>query len=314
MRKLIPIYVRIPLLYAIMFAVLEYFIDSGDRPAFIKYPIVALFHVVFIFLLIAIEVVLNSVDKVSYQLLSPEEKAQYDLEQTKPIAQQEAFKKWMKRFTASKSIHEEADVLLDHDYDGIKELDNVLPPWWVGLFYATIIFALVYLVRFHIMDEYNQDQEFATEMQVADKAVEEYMKTAPDVMDKDKVTLLTDASAIAEGKTLFDANCVACHKADAGGAIGPNLTDKFWINGGGIKNVFNTIMEGGRPGKGMIPWKDQIKPTQIQKIASYVLSLQGTNPKDAKPVEPEAKEWKDDAASASADKAATVVVDTTAKK
>jgi cytochrome c oxidase cbb3-type subunit 3 len=297
-----------------MFAVLEYFIDSGDRPAFIKYPIVALFHVVFIFLLIAIEVVLNSVDKVSYQLLTPEEKAQYDLEQTKPIAQQEAFKKWMKRFTASKSIHEEADVLLDHDYDGIKELDNVLPPWWVGLFYATIIFALVYLVRFHIMDEYNQDQEFATEMQVADKAVEEYMKTAPDVMDKDKVTLLTDASAIAEGKTLFNANCVACHKADAGGAIGPNLTDKFWINGGGIKNVFNTIMEGGRPGKGMIPWKDQIKPTQIQKIASYVLSLQGTNPKDAKPVEPEAKEWKDEATNASADKAATVVVDTTAKK
>ena len=314
MRKLIPIYVRIPLLYAIMFAVLEYFIDSGDRPAFIKYPIVALFHIVFIFLLIAIEVVLNSVEKVSYHLLSPEEKVQYDLEQTKPIAQQEAFKKWMKKFTASKSIHEEADVLLDHDYDGIKELDNVLPPWWVGLFYATIIFALVYLVRFHIMDEYNQDQEFATEMQVADKAVEEYMKTAPDVMDKDKVTLLTDASAIAEGKTLFDTNCVACHKADAGGAIGPNLTDKFWINGGGIKNVFNTIMEGGRPGKGMIPWKDQIKPTQIQKIASYVLSLQGTNPKDAKPVEPEAKEWKDEATVPSANKTATVVVDSPAKK
>ena len=314
MRKLIPIYVRIPLLYAIMFAVLEYFIDSGDRPAFIKYPIVALFHIVFIFLLIAIEVVLNSVEKVSYHLLSPEEKVQYDLEQTKPIAQQEAFKRWMNKFTASKSIHEEADVLLDHDYDGIKELDNVLPPWWVGLFYGTIIFALVYLVRFHIMDEYNQDQEFATEMQVADKAVEEYMKTAPDVMDKDKVTLLTDASAIAEGKTLFDANCVACHKADAGGAIGPNLTDKFWINGGSIKNVFNTIMEGGRPGKGMIPWKDQIKPTQIQKIASYVLSLQGTNPKDAKPVEPEAKEWKDGVTAPSADKTATVVLDSTAKK
>lgn len=314
MRKLIPIYIRIPLLYAIMFAVLEYFIDSGDRPAFIKYPIVALFHVIFIFLLVAIEVVLNSVDKVSYHLLTPEEKAKYDLEQTKPIAQQEAFKKWMHKFTASKSINEESDVLLDHDYDGIKELDNVLPPWWVGLFYATIIFALVYLVRFHIMDEYNQEQEFDTEMQVADKAVEEYMKTAPDVMDIEKVTLLTDASAIAEGKTLFDANCVACHKSDAGGAIGPNLTDKFWINGGGIKNVFNTIMEGGRPGKGMIPWKDQIKPTQIQKIASYVLSLQGTNPKDAKPVEPEAKEWKEDGVATPDDKAQSIVVDTTAKK
>ena len=307
MRKLIPIYVRIPLLYAIMFAVLEYFIDSGDRPAFIKYPIVALFHVVFIFLLIAIEVVLNSVDKVSYQLLTPEEKAQYDLEQTKPIAQQEAFKKWMKKFTASKSIHEEADVLLDHDYDGIKELDNVLPPWWVGLFYACVVFAIVYLVRFHVIGDYTQDEEFITEMVEQDKAVEEYLKTAPDQMNKDKVTLLTDAGALAEGKKIFETNCVACHRADAGGAIGPNLTDENWILGGGIKNVFNTVMEGGRSGKGMVAWKESIKPTEIQKVASYVLSLQGSKPKDPKATEPDAKPWKEEGAA----KSATIPKDST---
>ncbi|WP_396188202.1 cbb3-type cytochrome c oxidase N-terminal domain-containing protein [Flavobacterium sp.] len=315
MRKLIPVYVRIPLLYALMFGVLEYFIDSGDRPALVKYPVVALFHVVFIFLLIAIEVVLNSVDKVTYQLLSEEEKAKLEADKNKPLAQQEAFKNWMRKLTASRSINEEKDMLLDHDYDGIKELDNVLPPWWVGLFYATVIFALVYLVRFHIMGDYNQDEEFVTEMKIADAKVEEYKKTAPDLMDKEKVTLLTDASAIAAGKTLFDANCVACHRPDGGGAIGPNLTDKFWINGGGIKNVFNTIMEGGRPGKGMVPWKESIKPSDIQKIASYVLSLQGTNPKDPKPTEPEAKEWKEDGASAPATETpATVAVDSTAKK
>lgn len=315
MRKLIPVYVRIPLLYALMFGVLEYFIDSGDRPALVKYPVVALFHVVFIFLLIAIEVVLNSVDKVTYQLLSEEEKAKLAADKNKPLAQQEAFKNWMRKLTASRSINEEKDMLLDHDYDGIKELDNVLPPWWVGLFYATVIFALVYLVRFHIMGDYNQDEEFVTEMKIADAKVEEYKKTAPDLMDKEKVTLLTDAVAIAAGKTLFDANCVACHRPDGGGAIGPNLTDKFWINGGGIKNVFNTIMEGGRPGKGMVPWKESIKPSDIQKIASYVLSLQGTNPKDPKPTEPEAKEWKEDGAVVPAtETSATVAVDSTAKK
>lgn len=315
MRKLIPVYIRIPLLYAIMFGVLEYFIDSGDRPALVKYPVVALFHVVFIFLLVAIEVVLNSVDKVSYQLLSEEEKAKLEADKNKPLAQQQAFKNWMRKLTASRSINEEKDMLLDHDYDGIKELDNVLPPWWVGLFYATVVFALVYLVRFHIMGDYNQDEEFTTEMKIADAKVEEYKKTAPDLMDKEKVTLLTDAGDIAAGKTLFDANCVACHRADAGGAIGPNLTDKFWINGGGIKNVFNTIMEGGRPGKGMVPWKESIKPSDIQKIASYVLSLQGTNPKEPKPTEPEAKEWKEGGAAAPATETpAPTAVDSTAKK
>lgn len=108
-------------------------------------------------------------------------------------------------------------------------------------------------------------------------------------MDKEKVTLLTDAKDLAEGKAIFQTNCVACHRADAGGQIGPNLTDNYWILGGGIKNVFNTVMEGGRDGKGMVAWKAVIKPTEIQKVASYVLSLQGSNPKDAKAAEPEAK-------------------------
>jgi cytochrome c oxidase cbb3-type subunit 3 len=124
------------------------------------------------------------------------------------------------------------------------------------------------------------------------------MKTAPDMMSKDKVTLLTDAASLAAGKTIFQTNCIACHRADAGGQIGPNLTDQFWINGGGIKNVFNTIMEGGRDGKGMVSWKASIKPSDIQKLASYVLSLQSSNPKDPKPTEAEAKEWKEEGAKA----------------
>ncbi|MDK2772666.1 MAG: c-type cytochrome [Flavobacterium sp.] len=303
MKKLIPSYIRVPLIFAVVMAGMEYFIDSGDKPAFIEYPMVALFLGVFLFLLIAIEIVVSAVDKVTYHLLTDEQKKQLEEAQSVSIADS----KLMKMLTRSKDIDQEEDVMLDHDYDGIKELDNVLPPWWVGLFYACVVFAIIYLVRFHIMGDYTQAEEFVAEMEQSDKQVQEYLKNAPDLMDKEKVTLLTDATALAEGKKIFESNCVACHRPDAGGAIGPNLTDKFWILGGGIKNVFNTISEGGRSGKGMVPWKESLKPTEIQKVASYVLSLQGSNPKDGKPAEGD--EWVEEGAAPSTE-ATTEVVET----
>ena len=285
MKKLIPSYVRVPLIFALVMGAMEYFIDSGDKPAFIEYPMVALFLGVFLFLLVAIEIVVSAVDKVTYHMLSEEQKKQLEEAQSLPFTESAFYQSLSKKLTRSKEIEEEHDIMLDHDYDGIKELDNVLPPWWVNLFYLTIIFAFVYLVRFHIYNDYDQATEFETEMAIAKAEVEKYKLTAPDLMDKDKVTLLTDATALAEGKKLFETSCVACHKADGGGSIGPNLTDEHWILGGGIKNVFNTLMEGGREGKGMVSWKATIKPSDLQKVASYVLSLQGTNPPDAKPAE-----------------------------
>jgi len=308
MKKLIPVYVRVPLIFASVFAALEYFIDSGNQPAFIKYPMVALFLVVFLFLLIAIEIVISAVDNITYHLLTEEQKKQLNEAQSVPFTESTFYKNILKKLTRSNNIEQEADVMLEHNYDGIRELDNVLPPWWVYLFYGTIVFAAIYLVRFHIAGDYNQDQEFQTEMKEAKVAVDAYMKTAPDMMSKDKVTLLTDAPSIAAGKTIFQTNCIACHRADGGGQIGPNLTDEFWINGGGIKNVFNTIMEGGRDGKGMVSWKATIKPSDIQKVASYVLSLQGSKPANPKPTEQEAKEWKEEGAAAPA---ATATVDST---
>ncbi|UPQ78440.1 c-type cytochrome [Flavobacterium azooxidireducens] len=285
MKKLIPSYVRVPLIFALVMGAMEYFIDSGDKPAFIEYPMVALFLGVFLFLLVAIEIVVSAVDKVTYHMLSEEQKKQLEEAQSLPFTESAFYQSLSKKLTRSKEIEEEHDILLDHDYDGIKELDNVLPPWWVNLFYLTIIFAIIYLVRFHIYNDYDQATEFETEMAIAKAEVEKYKLTAPDLMDKDKVTLLTDATALAEGKKLYETNCVACHKPDGGGSIGPNLTDEHWILGGGIKNVFNTLMEGGREGKGMVSWKATIKPSDLQKVASYVLSLQGTNPPDAKPAE-----------------------------
>ncbi|QBZ98942.1 cbb3-type cytochrome c oxidase N-terminal domain-containing protein [Flavobacterium sangjuense] len=298
MKKLIPAYVRVPLIFASVFAALEYFIDSGNQPAFIRYPMVSLFLVVFLFLLIAIEMVISAVDNVTYHLLTEEQKKQLNEAQSVPFTESAFYKNIMKKLTRTKTIEEEADVMLDHNYDGIRELDNVLPPWWVYLFYGTIIFAGIYLVRFHVMGDYNQDQEYLTEVREAKAVVDAYLKTAPDTMNKDKVTLLTDAPSLAAGKAIFQTNCIACHRADGGGQIGPNLTDQYWINGGGIKNVFNTIMEGGRDGKGMVSWKASIKPSDIQKVSSYVLSLQGSNPKEPKPTEAEAKEWKEEATKA----------------
>ena len=165
MKKLIPSYVRVPLLFAVVFAALEYFIDSGDRPAFIKFPMVALFLGVFLFLLIAIEIVIDAVDKVTYHLLTDEQKKQLSEAQSVSFTESKWYQNMVSKLTRSKEIEREEDIMLDHDYDGIKELDNVLPPWWVYLFYGTIVFAWVYRIRVHVVNEYGQEQEFKNEVE-----------------------------------------------------------------------------------------------------------------------------------------------------
>lgn len=289
MKKLIPSYVRVPLIFAAVFAAMEYFIDSGEKPAFIEYPMVSLFLGVFLFLLIAIEIVVNAVDKVTYHLLSDEQKKQ--LEEAQSFSFSDS--KLMKMLTRSKDIEEEADVMLDHDYDGIKELDNVLPPWWVYLFYGCIVFAAVYLVRFHVIGDYTQAEEYEKEVALAEEAHAKYLLTAPDLVNVDNVELLTDAASIAEGKKIYEANnCLSCHGQNLEGGIGPNLTDANWINGGGVKNIFKLVSEGSTNNPVMAPWKDVIKPSDIQKLASYIVSLGGTNPANAK--EAEGEIWVDE--------------------
>ena len=292
MKKFFPVYVRVPVIFAIVFMALEFFIDSGDRPAFLKYPVVSLFLFVVLFLQIALEIMVDAMDKVTYRLLTEEQKQKLAEAEARDFRESPWFKKLKGFFVKSRPLEEEGSIMMNHDYDGIRELDNVLPPWWVKMFYATIVFAAIYLVRFHIFEGPDQKAEFDTEMEEARIAVEEYKKTAKDLIDAETVTLLTDAGDLAEGKKIFEANCAACHRADGGGTIGPNLTDEKWILGGGIKNVFNTVTKGGRDGKGMVAWKGTLKPSEIQKVASYVLSLQGTNPADAKA--PEGDVWKEE--------------------
>ncbi len=176
------------------------------------------------------------------------------------------------------------ELLMDHDYDGIQELDNPPPAWYMYLFYATIVFAIVYMINYHTLGKSNsQVDEYIEEMTQAQQHREELIKSGA-FIDENSVEGLTSEADIAEGKKVFSINCVSCHGNNGEGIVGPNLTDKYWIHGGGIVNVFKTI-KNGIPEKGMISWQQQLSPKQIQQVASYVLTFAGTNPLNAK--EPE---------------------------
>ncbi len=196
--------------------------------------------------------------------------------------QQSGWEKFMQSMTKANELGKEEDVMMDHDYDGIKELDNVLPPWWTAGFIITILVSVFYYTQvFFNSEHYLQENEYNNEVAQAQKEIEAYKIANPELFKTD-VSLLTDDASLAEGKKVYTTNCVACHMADGGGGIGPNLTDDKWILGGGIEKIYHTISEGGRPGKGMVAWKSIIKTEQRQQVASYVITLQGTtaaNPK-----------------------------------
>jgi cytochrome c oxidase cbb3-type subunit III len=186
------------------------------------------------------------------------------------------------KFNAAASIEREKDILLDHNYDGIQELDNSLPPWWKYGFYLTIVVAVIYIYRFHIShDGPSSHEEFVAAMQKAEEDKTAYLAAAGNNVDENTVTLLTDATEIAAGKEIFLKTCAPCHLADGGGVVGPNLTDDYWLHGGGIKDVFKSIKYGWQD-KGMKSWKDDFSPKQIQQLASFVKSLKGTKPAVAK--------------------------------
>lgn len=285
MKKFFPIYVRGPLIFFGFFALLELCIDSGSQPAFIKYPIVLLVLLVFLIIQIAVEIMGSAISNMIYNL-TPEDKRR-ELEQAEmlPITEQAWYKNIMQKLTRSQPVENNDFLLLEHNYDGIRELDNNLPPWWLYLFYGGILFGAIYLVRYEILGADDQETEYRKEVAQAEIEIAEYKKTAPDQMDESKVVALTDAESLAKGKTIFDTNCIACHRADGGGQIGPNLTDAYWIFGGDVKNLFHTITNGGRDGKGMVAWNAMLKPTEIQQVASYILTLQGTKPANAKAAE-----------------------------
>lgn len=291
MKNTIPWWIRVPVLFFLIIGLMEYFIDSGVRPAIIEYPITQFFMLMVLLILVAIELILQSVENVMFQSMNKEAQTRY-LESKSKGWEWKWGKKTYKRLLGSKPMEKESEIILDHNYDGIRELDNDLPPWWTYLFYASIIFAVVYMLRFHVFGGYDQELEYQQDVAAAQIEIEEYKKTAKGLVDANTVELLTEASDINAGKAVFETNCVACHLADGGGGIGPNLTDDHWIMGGGIKEIFSTISEGGRAGKGMIAWKQTLKPIEMAQVSSFILQeIHGTTP--ANPKAEEGELWVD---------------------
>lgn len=186
------------------------------------------------------------------------------------------------RILGLKPITEEKDMMLDHEFDGITELDNPTPAWFMWLFYGTIIFAVVYLVYFHVL-RYGkmQEEEYAVEMKLAKAERNVYLAKSADNIDENSVKESKESAVISAGQSVFNTNCIACHGDKGQGLVGPNLTDEYWLHGGKISNVFKTIKYG-VPEKGMISWEKTLTPKQISDVSNFILSLKGTNPPNPK--------------------------------
>lgn len=197
---------------------------------------------------------------------------------------------WWEKFKGLKPLEQERELIMEHTYDGIAELDNPTPPWFMYLFYSTIIFGFIYGAYYHVYQDGNiQEAEYKTEVAAAEKAREAYMKQFANSVNEDNVVVVKEAKDLTEGSQIYSTNCVACHGDKGQGGVGPNLTDLYWIHGGSIKDLFHTITNG-VPEKGMIAWNKTLNPIQIQQVSSYILTLQGSNPPGAK--EPQGTEQK----------------------
>lgn len=207
------------------------------------------------------------------------------LEQAKEAIQPTFWEKWNHRLTDSVPVEREHEVMTDHEYDGIIELDNSLPPWWKALFAACIVFAIAYMAIFHVLGLGElQAEEYETEMAEAKARIDAYIASKGGALNETNVTYLDDEASLALGKSIYDSNCAACHGAALQGTVGPNLTDAYWLHGGSVGDIFKVIRDG-VPAKGMISWKGQLSPTQIQQVTSFIMSQEGTDPENAK--EPE---------------------------
>ena len=176
----------------------------------------------------------------------------------------------------------EEERMTDHEYDGIRELDNSLPPWWKALFYATIVFSVVYMAAYHLFGwGALQDEEYQQEVAEAKLEIEAYMAAKGGALTEENVEVVTDAALLSEGEQIFASNCAACHGTEMQGTVGPNLVDEYWLHGGSVGDIFKTIRDG-VPSKGMISWKAQLSPEQIQNVSSFIISKAGSNPPNAK--------------------------------
>ena len=247
-------------------------------------PLYVLTTFVFVVIILVIVVAIYLI-KILNMLTSQAEKRQAEklgvVYQKKPTL----WEKFVQRVNASVPVAEEKNIELDHNYDGIKELDNHLPPWWTWLFYGTIGWAAIYIIVFHFTNTLPLSvEEYQNEVALAEEQSRKLKESQPQaIIDESSLQFTSDATIIEKGKSVFMSNnCGSCHRNDGGGnTIGPNLTDKYWMHGGDVKNVFQTI-KNGVVEKGMPAWGKSMSPEDVRNVTFFVMSLQGTTPMGAK--------------------------------
>ena len=200
---------------------------------------------------------------------------------TEVVANQDNRTFWQK-VLGLRPIEEEEDLLIDHSYDGIQELDNPTPTWFNALFYSSIAFAVVYLLIYHVFGwGMTQDQEYVAEMQRAEEQRIEFLASSGTNIDENSVELDLSEAMIKPGQEIYLQNCGVCHGNQGEGMIGPNLTDEYSLHGSDIGDIFR-VVKYGVPDKGMVPWEASLTPVQISQVANFILSLAGTNPENQK--------------------------------
>lgn len=204
-----------------------------------------------------------------------EERRRIAMGEDPELIERGGFKAWWNRVNKFRALREEGELELEHAYDGIKELDNTTPPWFTWSFIGSIIFAIGYIWYYNSSSAMTQEEELQKEVAIANKRIEAYMATQANSVDENTVEML-DAAGIQAGAQVYKSKCVACHGDKGQGGIGPNFTDRYYLHGGSIKEIFHTIKYGVVE-KGMQAWKTDLSPMQIAQVASYVKSLEGTD-------------------------------------
>lgn len=237
--------------------------------------------VLLLLVILAASLVLLRAFKTVLKLTMPElEQQEKEAKKAKvPKANQQTF--WQK-VLGLRPIEEEEDLLIEHTYDGIQELDNPTPVWFNALFYSTIVFAVGYLLVYHVFGwGMNQEQEYLAEMEAAEKQRMEFLATSGTNIDENSVVLDLGPEMVTAGQEIYLQNCGMCHGNQGEGMIGPNLTDEYWLHGGDIKDIFR-VVKYGVPDKGMVPWESSLTPVQIAQVSNFIASIGGTNPPNPK--------------------------------
>lgn len=258
---------------------------SNEMKNYIGYGVIltmlVLFVIVLLVLLRAFRVMANTIMRLQGYSAAEIAELEHPAKAPKVVPAIKDNKKLLKLLSL-KPMSEEKSLLIEHDYDGIQELDNPTPAWFMWLFYGTIVFGFCYLLIYHVFGVGQlQYDEYKTEVAQAEVAKKAYLSKAANRVDENTVKLVSDPAVIGAGKAIFSQTCAPCHGANGEGNVGPNLTDEFWLHGGKINDLFKTIKYG-VAAKGMPTWEKQLSPKQIAEVANYIKSINGSHPANPK--------------------------------